>query len=206
MFYSSQKVLLEGFQFRAFRLLTNRCFFFSNYRVIFRNLNHYSILEIKRKILRQSLTQYNLFNILEKFRLITNKAVTDIQYKNIVQKLPDEMLNDLRFRILGNFEILGKCQNWVKQRLKIREMDLSQFSAPAQVCLIALRKKCPNADTFNLIFNLLIYVNRIFSFSGFFAGGSSFITVLFFCLVRIFSLVQLFDVLILLSARLFFRD
>ena len=33
---------------------------------------------------------------------------------NLVHKLPHELLNNLRLRILGNQEILGKCQMWVQ--------------------------------------------------------------------------------------------
>ena len=33
---------------------------------------------------------------------------------NLVYELPDELLNDLRLRILGNKEILEKFQIWVE--------------------------------------------------------------------------------------------
>ena len=32
---------------------------------------------------------------------------------SVVHELPDELPNDLRLRILGNQEILEKCQMWV---------------------------------------------------------------------------------------------
>ena len=55
----------------------------------------------------------SLYIILEKFGLTTSKAVVDIYYKtyllNILYKQPQELLNDVRLRILGNYEILGKC-------------------------------------------------------------------------------------------------
>ena len=32
----------------------------------------------------------------------------------MVYELPHELLNDLRLRILGNKEILGKCEVWAE--------------------------------------------------------------------------------------------
>ena len=34
--------------------------------------------------------------------------------KNIVYELPRELSNDVRLRILRNYKILGKCQDWVE--------------------------------------------------------------------------------------------
>ena len=37
-----------------------------------------------------------------------------ITYKHGVYELPDELPNELRFRILGNEEILGNCLNFIE--------------------------------------------------------------------------------------------
>ena len=40
------------------------------------------------------------------------KPIAIITYKHGIYKLPNELPNDLRLRILGNYEILGKCLNF----------------------------------------------------------------------------------------------
>ena len=42
------------------------------------------------------------------------KGSVIITYKHGIYELPNDLPNDLRFRILGNKEFLGKCQIWVK--------------------------------------------------------------------------------------------
>ena len=42
------------------------------------------------------------------------KATTKSSITNLLYELPHELLNDLRFRTLGNKEILGKCESWVE--------------------------------------------------------------------------------------------
>ena len=42
------------------------------------------------------------------FGLTISKAVADISKKNIVYDLSDELSNNLRFSILGNWKVLGK--------------------------------------------------------------------------------------------------
>ena len=37
-----------------------------------------------------------------------------IAYKHCIYKLPDELLNDLRLKILGNKEISGNCLNYIE--------------------------------------------------------------------------------------------
>ena len=49
-----------------------------------------------------------------RFDLLQAKRYLIFSTKNIVYKLPPVLLNDLRLRILENWEIFGKSQNWVK--------------------------------------------------------------------------------------------
>ena len=54
-----------------------------------------------------------LYNVLVQIRL-TSKTKRVSSISNLVYELPHELPNDLRLRILGNKEILGKSQNWVE--------------------------------------------------------------------------------------------
>ena len=49
-----------------------------------------------------------LYNILVKIRLTTSKTNVVSSIANLVYKLPHELPNELRVRILGNKEMLGK--------------------------------------------------------------------------------------------------
>ena len=51
------------------------------------------------------------YNVLIQTWLTTNKAKRDIYIANLVNELPHELQDDLRLRILGKKEILGKSQN-----------------------------------------------------------------------------------------------
>ena len=42
------------------------------------------------------------------------KRCAIITYKHSIHELPQELRNDLRLRILGNEEILGKCLNFLE--------------------------------------------------------------------------------------------
>ena len=42
------------------------------------------------------------------------KRWANISYKHGIQELSHELLKDLRLRILGNQEILGKCLNFIE--------------------------------------------------------------------------------------------
>ena len=42
------------------------------------------------------------------------KRCAVITCKHGIYELPQELLNDLRFRILGNWEISGKCLNFIE--------------------------------------------------------------------------------------------
>ena len=55
-----------------------------------------------------------LYNILVKIRLTTSKTNVVSSIANLVYKLPHELPNELRVRILGNKEMLGKSQVWVE--------------------------------------------------------------------------------------------
>ena len=37
-----------------------------------------------------------------------------ITYKHGIYELPHELRNDLRLRILGNYEVSGKCPNFIE--------------------------------------------------------------------------------------------
>ena len=46
--------------------------------------------------------------------IITYKHIMIITYKHGIYELPHESSNDLRLRILGNWEISGKCLNLIE--------------------------------------------------------------------------------------------
>ena len=54
-----------------------------------------------------------LYNILVKIDSPQVKRNLIISIANLVHQLPQELPNDLRFRILGNKEILEKSQIWM---------------------------------------------------------------------------------------------
>ena len=59
------------------------------------------------------------FHLWWKKNLVKHKKVSeyyenDCSIANLVQEFPHELPNDLRLRILGNKEILGKSQVWVE--------------------------------------------------------------------------------------------
>ena len=51
------------------------------------------------------------YNVLIQTRLTTSKANVISSIANLVNELPHELQDDLRLRILGKKEILGKSQN-----------------------------------------------------------------------------------------------
>ena len=53
------------------------------------------------------------YSVLVQTQLTTSKAKRDISIANLVNELPHEFPDDLRLRILGNKEMLGKSQNFV---------------------------------------------------------------------------------------------
>ena len=55
-----------------------------------------------------------LYNILVEIRLTASKTNVVSSIANLVYKLPHELPNELRLRILGNKEMLGKSQIWVE--------------------------------------------------------------------------------------------
>ena len=55
-----------------------------------------------------------LYNILVEIRLTASKTNVVSSIANLVYKLPHELPNELRVRILGNKEMLGKSQVWVE--------------------------------------------------------------------------------------------
>ena len=58
-----------------------------------------------------------LYNVLIQTRLTTSKMNLLSSIANMVYELPHKLPNDLRLRILGNKEILGKSQIWVETYL-----------------------------------------------------------------------------------------
>ena len=42
------------------------------------------------------------------------KRCATVTYKNGIYELPHELPDDLRLRILGNYEISGKCLNFIE--------------------------------------------------------------------------------------------
>ena len=70
------------------------------------------------KIIKLSFT-YNhfqnisrLFDVLPNFSFTTSKTMRD--YKHRTHEMNHELPNDLRLRMLGNYEICGKCLNFIK--------------------------------------------------------------------------------------------
>ena len=55
-----------------------------------------------------------LYNAVIQIRLTRRKTKSDIQYSKLGIHLPHELPNDLRLRILGNEEIIGKSKIWVR--------------------------------------------------------------------------------------------
>ena len=55
-----------------------------------------------------------LCNVLVHIRLTTSKVKRYIQYNKLAIRVAHELLNDLRFRTLGNKEIFGKFESWVE--------------------------------------------------------------------------------------------
>ena len=57
---------------------------------------------------------YNLGqNILELYNVLVQIRLTTIK-KNMIRELPHELPSNLKLRILGNKEILGKSEIWVE--------------------------------------------------------------------------------------------
>ena len=69
------------------------------------------------------LTQYYIsiqnYNVLVQIRL-TSKTKRVSSISNLVYDLPHQLPNDVRLRILGNKEILGKSQIWVETKSSIK--------------------------------------------------------------------------------------
>ena len=78
-------------------------------------------------------------------------------------ELPHELLNNLKLRILGNYEILGKSQNWVGTRSRM-------FSLPARNNFLTIVfKNNTNTDikVFCSCLNFLNFLNFCQIFSGY---------------------------------------
>ena len=56
---------------------------------------------------------WDLFMFDKTFLLPQVKRIMIIRNKHRIYKLPNELLNDLRFRMLKNYEISGKSQNFI---------------------------------------------------------------------------------------------
>ena len=56
---------------------------------------------------------WDLFMFDKTFLLPQVKRIGIIRNKHRIYKLPNELLNDLRFRMLKNYEISGKSQNFI---------------------------------------------------------------------------------------------
>ena len=54
---------------------------------------------------------FGFLNVLPNLPFTTSERCEIITYKRDIYELPDELPNDLRLRILGNYEISGKCLN-----------------------------------------------------------------------------------------------
>ena len=55
-----------------------------------------------------------LFDVLPNFPFTTSETMQIIAYKHGIYELPHEFPNNLRLRILGNMEMLGKCLNFIE--------------------------------------------------------------------------------------------
>ena len=55
-----------------------------------------------------------LFDVLPNFPFTTSEMMYDDLYKHDLYKLPHELPNDLRLRILGSYKISGKCLNFIE--------------------------------------------------------------------------------------------
>ena len=58
-----------------------------------------------------------LFDVLTNFPFTTSERCASITYKHGMYELPRELANDLRLRILVNYEISGKCLNLIERMI-----------------------------------------------------------------------------------------
>ena len=67
----------------------------------------------KRKFSRQSISQYfETLDFFSNFPFTTMETI--ITYKNGINEFSHELLKDLKLRILGNYEMSGKCLNFIE--------------------------------------------------------------------------------------------
>ena len=58
-----------------------------------------------------------LFDALANFSFTTSERCASITYKHGMYELPRELTNDLRLKILVNYEISGKCLNLIERMI-----------------------------------------------------------------------------------------
>ena len=58
-----------------------------------------------------------LFDVLTNFPFTTSERCASITYKHGMYELPRELTNDLRLKILVNYEISGKCLNLIERMI-----------------------------------------------------------------------------------------